>query len=387
MAPGQHRIKRARTTAVLAAALALVFAAPASAAAVVTGTARPAVHPASTLATITADAITAAPAISEPAANRDPSPATIEDCATAPGGAACSASALADINSARAAEGVGPMVLPASFASLTIPQQLMVVANLERIGRGLAPALGLSANLDATATGAAAMDTDPSPSQFNGDALTSNWAGGTSSPLLADFLWMYDDGPGSGNEDCQQTGDSGCWGHRRDILYSFDDAVVMGAAEVDNTAMGASIAEVFVGGDTATGKGQADAPLDPTWAQLWGGQVVAQPASVNIRRAAELSIHASHRKIRPGASATITGRLRATGGGSSGQVVALEARTLGRGTRIVARHRTRPSGVVRFHVSPRRTTVYWLVFGGSVWLQPASTHGAEVHVRRRHGSG
>lgn len=387
MAPGQLRIKCAPAIALLAAALALAFAPPASAAAVVTGTARQAVHQVSALGPITTDAISAAPAISEPAANRDPSPATIEDCATAPSGAACSDSALGDINLARAAEGIGPMVLPASFASLTIPQQLMVVANLERVGRGLTPALGLSANLDSTATGGAATDADPIPSQFNGDVLTSNWAGGTSSALLADFLWMYDDGPGSGNEDCQQAGDSGCWGHRRDILYSFDDPVVMGAAEVDNTAMGASITEVFVGGDTATGKGQADAPLDPTWAQLSGAQLVAQPASVTVRRAAGLSIRASRREIRRGASATITGRLRATGGGSRGHLVALEARTLGGGTRTVARHRTRSSGMVRFHVSPRRTTVYWLVFGGSARLHPASTHGAEIHVRRRHGSG
>ena len=220
MAPAQHRIKCAPAIALLAAVLALGFAATASAAAVVTGTGRQAVRQASALASITTDAISAAPAISEPAANRDPSPATLEACATAPSGAACIASALGDINLARAAEGIGPMVLPASFASLTIPQQLMVVANLERIGRGLAPALGLSANLDSTATAAAANDADPVPSQFNGDALTSNWAGGTSSALLADFLWMYDDGPGSGNEDCQQAGDSGCWAHRRDILYS-----------------------------------------------------------------------------------------------------------------------------------------------------------------------
>jgi hypothetical protein len=369
----------------LVAALALVFAASASAAAVVTGAARQAVHQASTFAAISA-AITAAPSISEPAANRDPSPATSEDCAAAPGGAACNASALADINLARAAEGVGPMVLPASFASLTIPQQLMVVANLERVGRGLAPALGLSANLDSTATGAATQDADPLPSQFNGDALTSNWAGGTGSALLADFLWMYDDGPGSGNEDCQQAGDSGCWGHRRDILYAFDDPVVMGAAEVDNTAMGASITEVFVGGDTATAKGQADAPLDPTWAQLSGTQVLAQPASVIVRRAAELSIRVSRRESRRGASVTITGHLRAIGGRSSGHVVALEALTPGGASRTVAHHRTRPSGLVRFHVRPRRTTVYRLVFGGSVWLQPASTRGAQIHVRRRHGS-
>ena len=66
--------------------------------------------------------------------------------------------------------------------------------------------------------------------------------------------------------------------------------------------------------------------------------------------------------------------------------MALEARTLGGGTRTVARHRTRSSGVVRFHVSPRRTTVYWLVFGGSAWLAPTSSHGAQIHVRRRRGS-
>ena len=98
------------------------------------------------------------------------------------------------------------------------------------------------------------------PDPFFGSSFGSNWAGGLPSVLEADFAWMYDDGPGSGNVDCRSEGSSGCWGHRHDILGLYRAPVVMGAA-----ARGASITEVFVGGDLRTARGEADAPLSPSW--------------------------------------------------------------------------------------------------------------------------
>ena len=209
----------------------------------------------------------AASAFTDPPANRDLTEATLRACQTGPTSAACQSAALADINAARAAEGIGPMQLPGDFSTLTVPQQLLVLSNLERVDRGLVPVLGLSGPLNQDALTGAQSDADPQPTQFNGDAWTANWEGGYGSPLEADFVWMYDDGFGSNNIDCNSPSDPGCWGHRHDILWPLDAPAVMGAADAQGQ-FGASQTELFVGGDRATAPGQADAPLAPTWATI-----------------------------------------------------------------------------------------------------------------------
>jgi hypothetical protein len=103
--------------------------------------------------------------------------------------------------------------------------------------------------------------------------MSSNWAGGYDTTLEADFSWMYDDGQSSPNVDCTTTNSSGCWGHRQDILMDFDGPLMMGAA-IATGRYGTSMTELFVGGDTAAGSGQADAPAGTTWAQITG-----QPAA------------------------------------------------------------------------------------------------------------
>ena len=113
----------------------------------------------------------------------------------------------------RAHEGVGPIVLPSNYESLTVPEQLLVAIDLERVNRGEDPVIGLSAALDTNAQQGADADTDPT-----GGA--SIWAAGDSSALGADYWWMYDDGYGSGNESCTTPGEWGCWGHRNNILES-----------------------------------------------------------------------------------------------------------------------------------------------------------------------
>jgi hypothetical protein len=211
--------------------------------------------------------VAAANAFTDPPANRDLSEATLRACQTGPTSAACQTAALADINAARAAEGLGPMQLPGDFGTLTVPQQLLVLSNLERVDRGLVPVLGLSGPLDQDALTGAQHDADPMPTQLNGDTWTANWEGGYPSPFEADFVWMYDDGFGSNNEDCTSPTATGCWGHRHDILWALDAPAVMGAADAQG-AFGASQTELFVGGDTQTAPGQADAPLAPTWATI-----------------------------------------------------------------------------------------------------------------------
>ena len=51
----------------------------------------------------------------------------------------CDQIAVAAFNRARAAEHIAPMRLPTDFERLTQPQQLLVLANLERVDRGLPP--------------------------------------------------------------------------------------------------------------------------------------------------------------------------------------------------------------------------------------------------------
>jgi Fibronectin type III domain len=172
----------------------------------------------------------------------------------------CDQLSVAAINAARASENVGPMTLPVGYDQMPQSEQLLVVSNLERADRGLAPIAGLSSSLDVLALKGAQNDSDPSfPNPFYGTSGGSNWAS-TSSVLLADFLFMYDDGPGPGgiNIDCTTSNTSGCWGHRDNILANFDQPLLMGAA----TVSGSSLTEEFIGGD------HVDKPDVTAWSSL-----------------------------------------------------------------------------------------------------------------------
>ena len=168
-----------------------------------------------------------------------------EACGAATG-PACQQAVLDAIDRARAAEGVGPLVLPSSYGSLSLAEQLLLLANLERVDRGLPGFAGLSAQLDGLALSGADANNDPAGPA--GTSWGSNWAGGEATALLADFDWMYDDGVGSPNMDCsaqQQSG--GCWDHRQNILGNYGSHPSMGAAA---TTVGgvSSMTEVFSSG-------------------------------------------------------------------------------------------------------------------------------------------
>ena len=124
------------------------------------------------------------------------------------------------------------MVLPLGFGHLTVPEQLFVAVNLERVDRGLAPFVGLTAALNHNAQRGADDANDP-PDPGRDYALDdAEWAGGSSNGLDAVYGWMYDDGYDSGNLDCMRRDASGCWGHRKGILDDFGSGanLVMGAA-------------------------------------------------------------------------------------------------------------------------------------------------------------
>jgi hypothetical protein len=196
----------------------------------------------------------------------------------------CDHESVTAINAARASENVGPMMLPVGYDRMPQSEQLLVVSNLERADRGLAPISGLSSPLDALALKGAQNNTDPSfPNPFYGTSGGSNWAS-TSSALLADFLFMYDDGPGPGgiNIDCTTSNTSGCWGHRDNILANFDQPLLMGAA----TVSGSSLTEEFIGGD------HVDRPDVTAWsslATLFPAEVSTSAVTLNVGASASKS--------------------------------------------------------------------------------------------------
>lgn len=172
----------------------------------------------------------------------------------------CDAAATKDFDRARAKEGMPPMTLPTDFPKLSPARQLLVIVNVERVDRGLAPAVGMSRTLNRLAQRGARDDSDPPfPRTQHGDAYGGNWAGGSDSVLLATYFWMYDDGPGSGNLDCQSPGDSGCWGHRHNIIEPYDAPLKIGAG-IDKAKE--SIALELIGKDNV------DRVMHPTWSRL-----------------------------------------------------------------------------------------------------------------------
>jgi hypothetical protein len=143
---------------------------------------------------------------------------------------ACTSSTLALINAAHAKEHVLPMVLPRNWSRLTVQEQLFVIADLERVDRGLPPYLGLNALLSKSAETAAKKEGDPGLATgfpvaigFFAVGAGGTWAG-NQSVLFASYGWMYSDGWGgphdTDNIDCTSPTSNVCWGHRDELLGS-----------------------------------------------------------------------------------------------------------------------------------------------------------------------
>jgi len=135
------------------------------------------------------------------------------------------------IDVARAAEGVRPMELPADFGRLSVPEELFVAIDRERVDRGLAPFAGLTAALDADAEQGADGSRLPGRPGPRYTSVNTEWIGDVDNGLDADFEWMYDDGPDSGVPGCSGSATSGCWTDRQIVLDRFGTRhLVMGAA-------------------------------------------------------------------------------------------------------------------------------------------------------------
>jgi hypothetical protein len=196
-----------------------------------------------------------------------------------PTGPACIDWSVSVLDQARASMGLPAYVLPTDFDSLSPAQQLLVLTDADRAAYGLAPIPGLTDQLDQDANGGVQANTDPWPSSGSWMAYTSNWAGGYVNVVLAYFGWMYDDGPGSGNQDCTTADASGCWGHRHDVLWEFDTSggpTAMGAAAGSYAAGTPSYAMLLVQG--------SDSSYQPTYTYTWN-QAVSDGANGGVASA------------------------------------------------------------------------------------------------------
>ena len=125
---------------------------------------------------------------------------------------------LSKLNAARAALGLPAYRLPGDFLTLSADRQIFILADLDRSAYGYTPVSGLNAALDEAAAAGVRNGTDPLPPATEAPwrGFGSDWA--STGPLLAYYLWMYDDGYPGPNLDCAAPGASGCWGHRHVIL-------------------------------------------------------------------------------------------------------------------------------------------------------------------------
>jgi hypothetical protein len=122
------------------------------------------------------------------------------------------------------------MRLPADFPQLSVPEQLLVAIDRERVDRGLAPFAGLSDALDRAAQTAADAGRLPPRPASGAVADAAEWIGDVDNGLDAVYEWMYDDGPGSGTPSCSARRTSGCWADRHIVLDHLGSGhLVMGA--------------------------------------------------------------------------------------------------------------------------------------------------------------
>jgi hypothetical protein len=159
----------------------------------------------------------------------------------------CVTEAVAATNRAHHVEGLPSIALPTNFGRLSVPEQLLVLSDIERVSRGESPIIGLSASAAVFAQSAARANRDPSLPSANGvvdatGAWAANYAGGVNA-LDANYSWMYEDGwagTSTVNYDCTSPSASGCWGHRDNILanastmacYQASCSLIMGAGYV-----------------------------------------------------------------------------------------------------------------------------------------------------------
>jgi hypothetical protein len=198
-------------------------------------------------------------------------------------GRLCANYVLRAINAARAKEHVHPMALPTNWSHLTAPEEVFVLLNLERTGRGLPPLLGLNAVLTQTAQRAARLSEDPETAPGFAVGTDPQGAPGVSgilalaqSSLEADYGWMYNDGWGgsvakTSNFDCTSASSPSCWGHRDAVLGLVENVGV--GLECSTCEMGVGFA-IVSNSASFTGLLELPAGSPPAMYFTWARNVV-----------------------------------------------------------------------------------------------------------------
>lgn len=93
------------------------------------------------------------------------------------GVAQCDQRVLQAINNAHAVEGIPPISLPANYSTLPFDVQEFIIVNLERVSRGLPPAVGITTSLDAHAVTATQLHEDVE-NYTSTSYYASDWYGG-----------------------------------------------------------------------------------------------------------------------------------------------------------------------------------------------------------------
>ena len=336
-----------------------------------------------------ARATTTGGSVADPATNVPPTPDYWPTCsASGASSQTCINAVVTAIDNARALEGVGPMVLPSGFATMSTAVQTFVVSNLERVDRGLQPAAGMVSSLNTISAGAANNDADPSlPSwspigPFSPNRWGSNWAGDLNA-LAADYDWMYDDGwgpSGSYNLDCTSATASGCWGHRHNILSTYNgEELITGVASVVQSQW-TSIAQIFVAGSGAY------PDFTNSWAQPTGtAPATASPSVTTVSSNVDgtaLSVSAPG-AIVAGQSATVSGTLTDTTAGLPipGATVRVCQRAVTSSSPSCTSVTTDNAGTATVVTHPTVSTLYWLVYDGTAALSAATSAQVQTAVR------
>ncbi len=163
---------------------------------------------------------------------------------------ACVIAAIEAINNAHMESHIPPVkVNIANLEKLNGPETLLAAVNLERIARHKKPFVGLTKFFDQVARKAAESKTDPALS--SGELILGrngyvsdwggNWAENVTSPLAANYDFVYQDGPGEFNLLCTVGNTSGCYGHRENILGEYPYTLGACGSLKPELLMGASV--------------------------------------------------------------------------------------------------------------------------------------------------
>jgi len=189
----------------------------------------------------------AVPALVNPAQNIPPIPdfltSTNNPCVVssswpaADNSESCDGYIVQAIDNARSELGERPLVLPTNWYHDTTAEQLYTIISLERTALGYPAYRGMNSQLTSAARRAAEASSpaspihgiDPSPveppryplaNNASGQLFGGGWSAGWN-PLVADYMWMYDDGwsgTSTSNIACTSATAPGCWAHRDEIL-------------------------------------------------------------------------------------------------------------------------------------------------------------------------